>query len=245
MHKMKEKTGRFKTFARKNKKAIALIMISVVVLLNFTHVMLAFLPYLNLKPVTYEQLKQLNLDRYNKVMIVAHPDDELLWGGAHLIEDDYLVVCITNGDKKVRRKEFENVVRATNDKGIILSYPDKIIKRSNWTFWKKDIEKDIETILSYKKWDTVVTHNEKGEYGHKHHIMTHEMVNEAFDRLDCKGEQFYFGKYFVVDRVPDDLERVDKEIFKIKRIIARNYKSQLNTVRKLYHMMPYERWEQR
>ena len=28
------------------------------------------------------------------LMIVAHPDDETLWGGAHLIEDNYYVVCV-------------------------------------------------------------------------------------------------------------------------------------------------------
>lgn len=30
-------------------------------------------------------------------MIVAHPDDETLWGGSHLIDDNYLVVCMSNG----------------------------------------------------------------------------------------------------------------------------------------------------
>ena len=47
-----------------------------------------------------------SLSGVNKLMVVAHPDDELLWGGLHLIDDDYLVVCITCGPNKVRVNEF-------------------------------------------------------------------------------------------------------------------------------------------
>ena len=42
-------------------------------------------------------------------MIVAHPDDEMLWGGAHLLNGNYLVVCITCGRSKTRDKEFKEV----------------------------------------------------------------------------------------------------------------------------------------
>ena len=30
------------------------------------------------------------------LMIVAHPDDETIWGGSHLLKGHYLVVCLTN-----------------------------------------------------------------------------------------------------------------------------------------------------
>lgn len=54
----------------------------------------------------------------------------------------YLVVCITRGYDKTRKKEFENVIEATGDKGIILSYPDKIAgQRSDWGRWKKILKK--------------------------------------------------------------------------------------------------------
>ena len=42
----------------------------------------------------------------DKLMIVAHPDDELLWGGGHLIEGEYLVVCMTHGWNPKRRTAF-------------------------------------------------------------------------------------------------------------------------------------------
>ena len=36
------------------------------------------------------------------LMIVAHPDDETIWGGSHLTNGNYTVLCITNGNNKKR-----------------------------------------------------------------------------------------------------------------------------------------------
>lgn len=36
------------------------------------------------------------------LMIVAHPDDETIWGGSHLTHGNYTVLCITNGNNKKR-----------------------------------------------------------------------------------------------------------------------------------------------
>lgn len=99
------------------------------------HKLYLFYPYLNLPHVTAADLDALDLDGYDKVMFVAHPDDDLLWGGRHLIEDDYLVVCMTRGNDPVRSAEFKSVMEATGDKYLILSYPDKIGKdRSSWNY---------------------------------------------------------------------------------------------------------------
>lgn len=202
-----------------------------------------YYPYINLPKVTAEDLDALQLDGYEKVMFVAHPDDELLWGGKHLLEDDYLVVCITRGDDKVRRAEFEAVLRNSKDKGLILAYPDKIgKKRSDWKFWRKNIEADIAAVLKYKDWKLVVSHNEKGEYGHQHHIMTHESVKKEFNQTGCQADLYWFGKYYVNDQVPYDLKEMDKSVYNKKRELAKLYKSQRSTMRKLYHMLPYEDW---
>lgn len=58
----------------------------------------------------------------DNVMIVAHPDDETLWGGEQLLKENYLVICITNGDNKIRKKEFEKVMEETKDYGIVINF---------------------------------------------------------------------------------------------------------------------------
>ncbi|MDD4547989.1 MAG: hypothetical protein PHI05_04535 [Bacilli bacterium] len=77
-------------------------------------------------------IEHLNLDGIDKLMIVAHPDDETLWGGVELLKDDYLVVCITCGEQKNRSVEFEKVMRISNNKYIMFGIPDKIfVNRSD------------------------------------------------------------------------------------------------------------------
>ena len=55
----------------------------------------------------------------DKLMIVAHPDDELLWGGGHLMDGNYLVVSVTRGYDKVRSAEFEKVVTESGNEPLI------------------------------------------------------------------------------------------------------------------------------
>ena len=70
--------------------------------------------------LTKQSLDKLNLTNVTKLMIVAHPDDETLWGGSHLIDSDYLVVCMSNGWYKKRSSDFERVMNQTGDPHIIL-----------------------------------------------------------------------------------------------------------------------------
>ena len=43
------------------------------------------------------------------IMIVAHPDDESIFGG-HVINNNWKIICVTNGNNEIRRTEFENVM---------------------------------------------------------------------------------------------------------------------------------------
>ena len=123
---------------------------------------------------------------------------------------------------------------------------DKIGKdRSSWNYWKKDMEADITTVLNYKDWKQVATHNADGEYGHHHHQMTHQLVAEAYKETDCNADFYSFGTYYVNDKVPYDLEEMPKDLYIQKRKLAKLYVSQRTTVRKMYHMLPYEYWQKK
>lgn len=202
-------------------------------------------PYWNLPSVTAKDLDGLQLGDCPNLMVVAHPDDELLWGGKHLLEGDYLVVCLTRGTDAVRRHEFEQVVSAAGDKSLMLSYPDKIWKwRADLGLWREKIEADIATILQYKGWDAVASHNANGEYGHQHHKLAHEAVEKEYRDTGCRAGLYWFGTYYANDRIPYSLEEMDKSIYNQKRRLAKLYQSQRTTIRHMYHMLPYEHWEQ-
>lgn len=143
-----------------------------------------------------EKLKSLDLDGYDKIMISTHPDDEMFWGGGHLLEDDYLVVCVTCGMDDNRLKEFEKIMSITNDKYITLSYPKVVSPKLNREFnWEASayLTQDLINILNLKDWDMIVTHNPDGEYGHKYHKLTSQIVTSL---VKDKNKLYYFEKYY-------------------------------------------------
>ena len=197
------------------------------------------------------QLKRQTLDGYhlqncNKLMIVAHPDDESLWGGGHLLDKGYFVVCLTNGNNTVRRSEFYAALKEYGCQGIMFSYPDlERGKRSDWSNYSDIIAKDLNVLLTYKRWDMIATHNPKGEYGHIQHRMTSKLVTEVY-RCNYKGlnRLQYFGKYYKwnqLSQVENGLISLSKDKLNRKiQIINTVYKSQ--DVKWDRHMMKYENW---
>lgn len=185
----------------------------------------------------------IDLDGINKVLIVAHPDDDLLWGGAHLINDDYLVVCVTCGTNQIRTNEFVRMMHETNDKYIMLGYPDKTNgERDSWDNHRDNISKDLENIFALRDdWEIIVTHNPDGEYGHQHHKMTSQLVTGVADN----NVLYYFGKYHSKKTIAPYLSEMtpisDKDLAKKKKLIG-IYKSQDFIQTMFDHMYPYEEW---
>ena len=73
-----------------------------------------------LNPASFKIDRQL-VKQIKNVMIIAHPDDETLWAGDHIMKDRYLIICLTNGNNKIRKKEFEKAMELTGNYGIILN----------------------------------------------------------------------------------------------------------------------------
>lgn len=189
------------------------------------------------------------LTGYDSLMIVAHPDDETIWGGSHLLNGNYVVVCITNGNNKTRRREFESVIKQTGSIGIMLTYPDKTLgQRDNWASCKAEIEKDINAILKMNDWKTIVTHNPDGEYGHIHHQMTSELTTTAVSDQDLMDRLYYFGKYVKAKNMDSVkykkylVNAISSKELDRKMALTRLYSSQSKVMDHLGHMLPYENW---
>ncbi len=219
-----------------------LFKVLIIVMILFSIGTIAYFHYNNKYNVN-KNFYNINLKNINKLMIVAHPDDDILWGGGHLIEDDYLVVCITCGEKKVRVHEFVTVMGETKDKYIMLGYPDKTNgERDNWDSSYKYIYEDLKTIIGLKEWSIIVTHNPDGEYGHIHHKMTNKIVT---DIAPNKNNLYYFGHYYTKNSIINHYEELismDGNTLKEKIRIIGLYKSQDFIQTSFDHMFPYEKW---
>lgn len=200
-------------------------------------------------PLTDSELEESGIEKADKLLIVAHPDDDMLWGGAHLMDGDYFIVVVTNRNNAKRSREFRNVLEESGNSGIILGYPDKSFgKKDSWEHNKDGIRSDLEKIINYKHWDLIVTHNADGEYGHIHHKMTHRFVTDIYDenkeKLDT--DLYFFGKYYTkseIGSVSDSMQRITDEQLEFKENILKLYKSQSKTIDMFCHMNPYEEWQ--
>lgn len=190
--------------------------------------------------LTTQRLQAVGLDSAHTLMIVAHPDDETIWGGMHLLEEpgNYFVLCLTNGYNVKRTNEFYSVMAEYGSKGLILNYPDYFNRqKDDWSGVYGAIEKDINRVVHFKKWDSIVTHNPAGEYGHIHHRMTNKIVT----KVNGKDGLQYFGKYYW--RVPPTAAPgISQEHLQKKYQIMDLYQTQRGALNNLRHMAPYENW---
>lgn len=191
----------------------------------------------------------INYKKYDSLMIVAHPDDETIWGANHLKNGNYLVICITNGDNETRSKEFYEVMKQVGSKGIMLTYPDKTNgKKDDWKSSKEAIMNDIQYIIKQNHWKEIVTHNPDGEYGHQHHIMTNRIVTTLAKQNGYTNELYYFGKYIKKKQIPNYIEKEELSNplsnidIKGKEQLTKIYTSQKKVMGNLEHMFPYENW---
>lgn len=178
------------------------------------------------------------VDQVHNLMIVAHPDDETIWGGKHLITDKWLIVCLTyNKSDSPRGQEFCNMLMKTDNNGLMLGFPDDNNgKIDSWKSCRTAIEFELRKIISSKEWDIIVTHNPDGEYSHKHHILTSKIVTSI-----TKKNLFYFGKYYEKgDKALMRIHRLDDKWVDKKKDVMSLYTSQGLSAHLFEHMYPYE-----
>ena len=189
-------------------------------------------------------LNRYNASQYKKLMIVAHPDDETLWGGANLFKDRYFVVCLTNGYNLKRAKDFKEFLKFTNNSGIILNYSDlRDNITDDWSEVRTGILKDLSKLLNYQYWDKIVTHGPDGTTGHLQHKKTCEYVTKIVKKYNEYNNLYYFGKFYKKNNLPKYLPRISDEELSYKKKEINIYQSVIKIIHKLwYHMLPYENW---
>lgn len=101
-----------------------------------------------------------------KLMIVAHPDDETLWGGGLVLRYPgqwTVVACSTPMADPIRAEKFLVACERLGAAGRVL--PQMETYSSHLA-----IEVDL------AGYDVIVTHGAAGEYGHPHHVQVHQWV---------------------------------------------------------------------
>ena len=190
--------------------------------------------YLFLRKRTLYSSDQIFIGTNNEpqnLMIVAHPDDELIFGGRELLnKNNWKVVCITNGtskaqdkftlDKTNRKKEFINIMNFLKCSYEIWDYEDNLFN-ANWN--TELLLNNLKRVINEKDYQMILTHNLQGEYGHVQHIMVSKLVHQlkpknlyVFDHdekqknsdcdLLCKlGRKFYSSQVDIITKHYKDI----------------------------------------
>ena len=127
----------------------------------------------------------------DKLLIVAHPDDDVLWGGMNLLlEPGWFVVCASHLNDPVRSKEFYKTMSFCNvTRYMMYDVKEEYTEdedESDAQFYDTPFEDGVKELATHS-WKLVLTHNSQGEYGHKHHQTVHRLVKKYFPEAKTFG----------------------------------------------------------
>lgn len=159
----------------------------------------------------------------NKLMVVAHPDDETIFGGAHLLQErGWRVICLTNSQNAKRAQEFAAVMAAVDAQSTMYAHKD--------TDRSGQIDPAFEAVLTQhlavngKSYKRIVSHGLTGEYGHAQHRGLAKLVAKLVARFGLQAKHYVFG--VGADPLPADVLAAKRALFEV-------YGSQLKVLDRL------------
>jgi hypothetical protein len=133
-------------------------------------------------------------------VVVAHPDDETLWGAGWIIGEvarggHVTVICCSTPKRDPERAErFHDACKVLGASGIVLNNIDR----------GEHQPLDLRPLDWLHVFNYVVTHNANGEYGHKHHSQVHQHVFANYG-----GPKTCFGRGAIGVAMPHVLNDAD------------------------------------
>jgi len=126
----------------------------------------------------------------NRLVFVAHPDDETIWCDEKLDDKTHVVVVFGLSKlgleiAKLRKNEFKNAIQIAGCTYEIWNYPEKSKPTQNDSIIEENI---IKVLDNFKNIESIYTHNEFGEYGHMDHINLHNIMKNVFQKYYKSGK---------------------------------------------------------
>lgn len=121
-----------------------------------------------------------------KLLIVAHPDDEILWFSPQSF-DLIVISFLARHDRPYARscRELAIADHPLKDRITLLNIEESGFWKDNRRVNQLQASRKIlnNSLLKLKKqfsFSEIFTHNSKGEYGHDDHILVNELVTSIF-----------------------------------------------------------------
>ena len=172
------------------------------------------------------------------VLIVAHPDDEVLWFGSVATRVDHIVVCFLNDPAKPELgRAREKLLEAhpwrdrlsclgldetgafglaawprpeVTDFGLDLVAPRKVAAE-----YQKRYQQLCDALTPYvRNAVNIITHNPWGEYGHEEHVLVHRAATAV---AEANGKSVWYNNYassWSEDLMRRYLDRAEHQVFR-------------------------------
>lgn len=118
-----------------------------------------------------------------KVIVTAHPDDEVLWCGALplVVPGDWTIICCS-----IPRRDTERAYHFF-DACEVLGVKPRLIPFVE-SEPNQPLKKEALNLIDLSRFSCVVTHGENGESGHLHHKQVHQFVRQSsYHKMVCFG----------------------------------------------------------
>lgn len=141
-------------------------------------------------------MNSLSLKKANALVIVAHPDDEIIWmGGALIIFKNitWTVFCLTRNYDPDRAPRFRRICITLNVRGIISDLEDEGLLNIRESV--PEIKKRVVNELPRRRFDYIFTHGANGEYGHPRHKAVHQAVKDLLRTSVLNASEAYAFSY--------------------------------------------------
>lgn len=129
-------------------------------------------------------------------IIVAHPDDEILWAGGAILTHPFwncFIVCLCRKNDEDRATKFYKVLKILNATGNMGDLDDEPEQKP---LSNDKVELSILDTLPQTHFDLIITHNPKGEYTrHLRHEETSKAVISLWHDGKISTNQFWAFAY--------------------------------------------------
>jgi LmbE family N-acetylglucosaminyl deacetylase len=118
-----------------------------------------------------------------RALVVAHPDDEVMWFGGLLIAEpgDWHIFCAST--PRVDPERSVKFIAACKMLGAVSAHISPLTESPA----DGPLDRLAERIPDLSAFDQIVTHNSRGEYGHKHHVSVHGFIAERWPERIITG----------------------------------------------------------